>query len=142
MSRSAQTSEGSGFVRRLAQWWRSWKGRRRTMADFGRCGPAEMERIARDVGVSGADLSILAGKWPDAADLLYWRMNEIKLDRKEITQADPQVMRDLQRVCTVCGSKRRCEHQLAKDPSDPVWQKYCPNATTLSALVAEASCQS
>jgi hypothetical protein len=107
------------------------------MADLDCCGPAEAERIARDVGVSGADLSILAGKWPDAADLLYWRMNEIKLDRKEITQAEPQVMRDLQRVCTVCGSKRRCEHELAKNPSDPAWQKYCPNATTLSALTVE-----
>ena len=101
--------------------------------DLDGCGPAEMERIARDVGVSGADLSILAGKWPDAADQLYWRMSEIKLDRKEVTHADPQVMRDLQRVCTVCRSKRRCEHELAKNPSDPAWEKYCPNATTLSA---------
>jgi hypothetical protein len=107
------------------------------MADFDSCGSAEMERIARDVGVSGADLSILAGKWPDAADLLYWRMNETKLDRTEITHADPQVMRDLQRVCTVCGSKRRCEHALANNPSDPAWQKYCLNATTLLALAAE-----
>jgi hypothetical protein len=106
------------------------------MADFNACGPAEVARIARDVGVSRADLSILAGKWPDAADLLYWRMNEIKLDRMEITRADPQVMRDLQRVCTVCGSKRRCEHELTKNPSDPAWEKYCPNATTLSALAA------
>jgi hypothetical protein len=107
------------------------------MADLDCCGPAEVARIARDVGISGADLSILAGKWPDLGDLLYWRMNEINLDRKEVTQADPQVMRDLQRVCTVCGSKRRCEHELAKNPSDPTWQKYCPNATTLSALTAE-----
>jgi hypothetical protein len=107
------------------------------MADLDSCGSAEMERIARDVGVSGADLSILAGKWPDAADLLYSRMNEIKLDRMEITHADPQVMRDLQRVCTVCGSKRRCEHELANNPSDPAWQKYCPNTTTLLALAAE-----
>ena len=137
MSRSAQTREPPAFVHRLAQWWRDWSGRRRTLVDLDCCGPAEVERIARDIGVSGADLSILAGKWPDAVDLLYWRMNEIKLDRKEITQADPQVMRDLQRVCTVCGSKRRCEHQLARDPSDPAWQKYCPNATTLSALAAE-----
>jgi hypothetical protein len=137
MSRSAQTSERRGFARRLARWWRSWNGRRRAMADLDRCGPAEMERIARDVGVSGADLSILAGKWPDAADRLYWRMNEIKLDRMEVTRAGPQVMRDLQRVCTVCGSKRRCEHELANNPSDPAWQKYCPNATTLSALAAE-----
>jgi hypothetical protein len=86
------------------------------MADLDSCGPAEMERIARDVGVSGADLSILAGKWPDAADLLYWRMNEIKLDRKEITQADPQVMRDLQRVCTVCGSKTPVRARARKQP--------------------------
>ncbi len=137
MSRSAQANERPGFVRRLAHWWRSWNGRRRTLVDFDGCGPAEMERIARDVGVSGADLFILAGKWPDAADLLYWRMNEIKLDRKEVTQVDPQVMRDLQRVCTVCGSKRRCEHELANNPSDPAWQKYRPNATTLWALAAE-----
>ena len=137
MSRSAQTGERPGFVRRLAHWWRSRNGRRRAMADFDRCGPAEMERIARDVGVSGADLSILAGKWPDAADRLYWRMNEIKLDRMAVTHADPQVMRDLQRVCTVCGSKWRCEHELANNPSDPAWQKYCPNATTLSALAVE-----
>ena len=94
MSHSAQTGEGPGFVRRFAHWWRSWKGRRRAIVDLNGCGPAEVERIARDVGVSGADLSILAGKWPDAADLLYWRMNEINLDRMEITQADPQVMRD------------------------------------------------
>jgi hypothetical protein len=41
------------------------------MLDLDCCGSAEVERIARDVGVSGADLSVLAGKWPDAADLLY-----------------------------------------------------------------------
>ena len=137
MSRSAQANERPGFARLLAHWWRSWNGRRRAMADLDGCGPAEMERIARDIGVSRADLSILAGKWPHAADLLYWRMNEIKLDRMEITHADAQVMRDLQRVCMVCGSKRRCEHELANNPSDPAWQKYCPNATTLLALAAE-----
>jgi hypothetical protein len=137
MSHSAQTVERPSLVRRLGHWWRSWNGRRKAMADLDSCGSTEMERIARDVGVSGADLSILAGKWPDAADLLYWRMNEIKLDRTEVTHADAQVMRDLQRVCTVCGSKWRCEHQLANNPSDPAWQKYCPNATTLLALGAE-----
>jgi hypothetical protein len=137
MSHSAQISERPGVFRRFAHWWRNWKGTWRAMVDLDRCGPAEIGRMARDVGVSEADLCVLAGKWPDAGDLLYWRMNEIELDPREITQAEPQVMRDLQRVCTVCGSKRRCEHELAKKPSDPAWQKYCPNATTLSALVIE-----
>jgi hypothetical protein len=134
---SHETSEPPAFVYRFARWWRNWNGRRRAMLDLDCCGSAEVERIARDVGVSGADLAVLAGKWPDAADLLYLRMKEVHLDRKEITQLEPEVMRDLQRVCTVCGSKRRCEHELAKNPSDPAWQRYCPNATTLSALVAE-----
>src|SRR5262249_26082008 len=118
-------------------WWRSWNGRRRAIVELDRCGPSEMERIARDLGVGGADLSILAGKWPDAADLLYWRMNEIKLDRMEITQGDAEVMRDLQRVCTVWGSNRRCEHALENNPSDRFGKKYCPNATTLLAWAAE-----
>jgi hypothetical protein len=137
MSHSAQTTGLPGFVRWFAHWWRNWNGRRRAMLDLDRCGSAEAGRIARDFGVSGADLSVLASKWPDSADLLYRRMNEINLDRNEITQVEPQVMRDLQRVCTVCGSKWKCEHELAKNPSDPAWQKYCPNATTLSALAAE-----
>jgi uncharacterized protein YjiS (DUF1127 family) len=137
MSYSIQTSERPGPVGRLARWWRNWNRRRRKIAELDCCGPAEAERIARDLGVSRADLCVLAGKWPDASDLLYARMNEINLDRKEITQVEPEVMRDLQRVCTVCGSKRRCEHKLARNPSDPAWQKYCPNATTLLALAAD-----
>jgi len=55
------------------------------MGDLNCCGPAEVERIARDVGVSGQTLPFLpqmAGRW----GLLYWRMNEIKLDPKEVTQ--------------------------------------------------------
>src|SRR5262249_57458302 len=95
MSRSAQTSERSGFARLFAHWWRSWSGRRRAMADLDGCGPAEMEHIARDVGVSAADLSILAGKWPDAADQLYWRVSGVQLDPKEIKHAPPQGTRGL-----------------------------------------------
>ncbi len=65
------------------------------------------------------------------------RMAESRLDATEITQVEPQVIRDLQRVCTFCTSKRKCAHDLASNPSDPVWQDYCPNATTLQALIAE-----
>jgi hypothetical protein len=48
------------------------------------------------------------------------------------------VMRDLQRTCALCLSKRRCTHDLARHPADPVWEEYCPNAMTFSALRAEA----
>jgi hypothetical protein len=39
----------------------------------------------------------------------------------------------------VCGSKRKCEHDLTIHPSHPAGTEYCPNAPTLSALIAERS---
>ena len=95
----------------------------------------EAEHIARDLNVSGAELRVLASKWPD--DLLSQRLAQLNLDAAEIVHTEPQVVRDLQRVCTVCGSKRKCNHDLANHPSDSAWVKYCPNATTLGALIAE-----
>jgi hypothetical protein len=96
-------------------------------------------RIAHDVGVGGAaELRVLAGKWPDSADLLSRRMRQIRLDAAKIVRVEPQVVRDLERVCTLCASKRRCIRDLAKGQSDSSWQAYCPNTMTLRALGADA----
>jgi hypothetical protein len=135
MSHSVQSGEGLSVVRRCAQWWRNWNRARKTMVDLDRCGPAEAEHIARDLNVSRAELRVLASKWPD--DLLSQRLGQLNLDAAEIVHTEPEVLRDLQRVCTVCGSKRKCGHDLADHPSDSGWVKYCPNATTLDALIAE-----
>jgi len=92
------------------------------------------------VGLSGAaELRVLAGKWPHSADLLGRRMRQIKLDAAEIVQVEPEVVRDLERVCTLCASKRRCSRDFPKERSPSSWQAYCPNTMTLKALVAEHS---
>ena len=135
MSHSVQSGEGLNFVRRFAQWWRNWNHTRRTMLDLDRCGPAEAERIAHDLNMSRGELRVLASKWPD--DLLSQRLRQLNLHTADIVHSELEVLRDLQRVCTVCGSKRICGHDLANHPSDPDWVKYCPNATTLGALIAE-----
>jgi len=124
-------------VRRLVDWWRSWINRRRTMADFHRYGPTEVEQLAHDLALARADLCILAGKWPGSVNFLSRRMEEIGLDAAEISRGAPEVTRDLQRVCSQCASPRKCRHDLVRNPADPRWQDYCPNATTLTALVAE-----
>jgi hypothetical protein len=136
MSLSAQTNDTKS-VRRLVRWWHDWIKRRSAMAQLGCCDRAEVARIAHDVGISSEELYTLSGKWPDSADLLLRRLDESKLDAAEIKKVEPQVMRDLQRVCTLCASKRKCSHDLATKPSDPAWQTYCPNTTTLKALIAE-----
>jgi hypothetical protein len=135
MSASAQTRPS--LIRRLGRRWRERAGRRNTVAALDGCGPTEAARIARELGVGGAELRVLAGKWPDSSDLLSRRMKEIKLDVDATAPIEAQVLRDLQRVCTLCASKRTCQHDLVRNPSDPAWREYCPNATTLTVLAAE-----
>jgi len=107
------------------------------IAELDRCGPDEFERVARDVGVSGTELCILAGKWPDAADLLGQRMGYLNIDEAAVARTKPQAIKDLQRVCTLCASKRRCARDMRENSLDPVWEDYCPNQMTLAALLVE-----
>jgi hypothetical protein len=121
----------------VAEWWHNWKAARANVASFACCGAEETGRIAHDIGVSVPQLRALAGKWPDSADLLKRRLVELGLDTAGIRRTEPQVLQDLQRVCTLCTSGRVCAHDLASKPSDPVWRDYCPNTMTLDALTAE-----
>jgi uncharacterized protein YjiS (DUF1127 family) len=95
MSLSIQTKEGAVFGRWLVRKWRAWQRRRRTMAEIDCCDRDDAERLARDVGVSRADLCILAGKWPDSLDLLSPRLEQVTVDAGDIAQAEPYVLRDL-----------------------------------------------
>lgn len=121
----------------VARWWRNWTTARANVANLDCCGTEQTERIAHDLGVSAPELRTLAGKWPDSADLLNRRLAALELDPTEIRRTEPQVLHDLQRVCTMCTSGRECSHDLARDPSDPAWREYCPNVTTLDAVAAE-----
>jgi hypothetical protein len=121
----------------VARWWHNWTAARCNLATLDGYGAEETERVARDVGVSASELRTLAGKWPDAADLLNIRLAALGLDSVEIGRSEPQVLSDLQRVCTMCRSGGECRHDLAHNPSDPVWREYCPNVMTIDALKAE-----
>src|SRR5215470_17753836 len=131
-----QTYDERRSVRRLVHWWRGWINSRRTLADLEACGPAEVAHLARDLALAKADLRILAGKWPASLNLLSRRI-EVELGLPEAAQVTPEVMRDLQRVCGQCASQRKCRHDLVRTPTDPGWQQYCPNRSTLTALTAE-----
>lgn len=133
---ATQTDERPALFGRFGRWLRDWSRRRARLAELASCGPAEMEHMARDLGMSRGELSVLAGKWPDSADLLSRRLEQVNL-----SSVEPEVLRDLERVCTVCGSKRKCEYDLTIHPSSGVWTGYCPNAPTISALMAERSAE-
>ena len=132
-------SHRTGRIRdALSRWWCNWRSARSTVAALERCGPDEVKRIAHDVGLDTHELRALAGKWPDSADQLSHRLRVIGLDGATISAAEPRVMRDLQRTCSMCASKGTCSHDLERDESDPRWLEYCPNVTTLDALVEQS----
>jgi hypothetical protein len=101
-------------------------------SEFDGLDSAEKEALARDIGVTSYDLERLAECGPEAAKFLYERLAAEGLDAREIERRHPEIMKDMQRTCSVCGDKRRCERDL-ENASDG-WKSYCPNATTIDDL--------
>ena len=124
-----------GMVGRLADWWQDLRAARMRLRELQQCGD-NLEHIARDVGLSSSDLYAMAAKPPDAADQQKQRLAALDIDRASLLRRHPRVARDLERVCSLCGQKRRCERDLSSHPNDPVWRTYCPNTQTLDALKA------
>jgi hypothetical protein len=123
----------------IAEWWRRRADVRKSLSDLDAFGPGEMARMAQDVGISASDLRTLAAHCSDAAELLERRLEALGLSAEELAHSAPAELRDMERLCTLCGSKHRCAHDLATDPDDPAWRQYCPNKDTLTSLARTTS---
>ena len=128
-----QERQSQSPLKSMLAWCRALFGRS-SESDFGCCDEAEIARMARDIRMSASELRAMARKGPKAADLLLRRMTDLDLDPKEVARIEPAAFRDLQRVCTLCKSHRRCAWDVARGASPPVWDRYCPNTGTLAAL--------
>ena len=122
-------------IEAIFQWCGDWT-RRGSVSELKCFGEEEVKLIAKEVGVSASELGRLASLSPESGDFLLRRMAALDLDRNEVSRTEPQTVQDLQRVCILCGSHRRCARDLARDSANPAWKDYCPNATTLTALNA------
>jgi pyrroloquinoline quinone (PQQ) biosynthesis protein C len=116
-----------------------WVNRCRTALhssdDFVACGPDEVKRIASDLGIGNRELHTLAAHGPHSADLLQKMLPALGIDPEKLAEADPLVMRDLQRLCVTCNKKKRCQHELAEGKAAADFRQFCPNAVTLDALM-------
>ena len=131
----AQRRQSPSPLKSMLEWCRGrFKGN--SESDFGCCSEAEIERMARDIRMSASELRAVARKGPKAADLLMRRMAALDLDPKEVAWLEPAAFRDLQRVCTMCKSHRRCAWDFARQAPLSKWERYCPNTSTLEALNA------
>lgn len=67
-------------------------------------------------------------------ELLCSRMAKLGLDRRTIERGDRATFDRLQRRCAGCEFPDACAVDLRHDPSNPVWEAYCPNSALLTML--------
>ena len=115
------------LLARVRDWWRAQNELTGINRD-------ELDRISEDLGMTAGALKGLVARGPDAANLLYERMQALGISRADVDSAANGLMRDLQKTCACCNEKGVCEKDLAKHPDDRVWKSYCPNAVTLESL--------
>lgn len=81
-----------------------------------------------------ADSTVNPGLPAERCDLLECRMAMLGLDRDTLAQSDHQTFQDIRRRCTGCEFRDACAVDLKRDPNNPVWETYCPNAGILLAI--------
>src|SRR5947209_9013617 len=89
---------------------------------------AELERIAREFGVTPADLDRLVRHGPHGADELPIVLEALGIDEAAIRRAEPSLLRDMERVCSFCKHKRECHRELAAGTAPANYEAYSANA--------------
>jgi hypothetical protein len=120
----------------IVELWHEWTRNAACPSDLAACSLDEVDRWARDVGLSANELQRLARRGPHASDLLFRRMAALDLNPEEVAEVDRATFLDLERVCTFCDCKGRCKRDFARRPDDAEWEDYCPNVATLKMLDA------
>ena len=103
--------------------------------EFGMCGPDDVMRMAKEIGVTPSQLHELVSKGPGTANLLKTMLVALHVDPKVLADMDPLIMRELRWLCVTCSNKKRCEHELARGTAAKHFREFCPNAVSLVELL-------
>jgi hypothetical protein len=121
----------------IARWVKNYRETLGSSRELAQCDPQDVAAIAQDLLISPEELRTLADKSPDSARLLYRMLAALGIDAGTLSDRDPLVMRDLERLCVSCTHKRKCAHELATGSAADHYEGFCPNAYTLDMLLAE-----
>ncbi len=121
-----------GLIGQVAHWIAS---RARASAELARLSRGDIDGIARDLGVSAADLRDIMPHGADNTGLMEAMMRARGLDAEHVAQLPPTVLRDLELTCTRCGAAKRCGRELAAGSANEHCHEFCGNADTFDALL-------
>ena len=122
-------------LKAIADWVTGYRNAIGFNNEFGMCGPDEVMRMAKDIGVTPSQLQELVRKGLDSANLLNRMLVALHVDPKIIADMDPLVMREMKWLCITCNNKKRCERELAKGTATEHFHEFCPNAVSIDELL-------
>ena len=96
--------------------------------------PGELERVARELNVTPADLEMLVRQGSQAANELPYTLTALGIDETALRRAEPALLRDMERVCSFCTHKRQCHQELAAGTAVTNYVEYCENSDTIDML--------
>ena len=112
-----------------------WLKRRRERAELDALDGGELDRIAHDLGVSATELDFLVRESHDPVQLPQM-LTALGIDEARLRCAEPGMLRDMQRVCSLCGMADTCSHMIADGIAGYTYPEFCPNTENLKALAA------
>ena len=129
-------NESYPFVTKAIDLFGDWLKQRRQLNELTKLEayPGELERIAREFGVTPADLDRLVRQGPHGADELPIMLEAMGIDEAAIRRAEPSLLHDMERVCSFCKHKRQCHRELAAGTAPANYEEYCANADSIDTL--------
>ena len=127
-------NQAPSVVERLTNTFSDWLKHRRELNEMHQLTVTDFCRIANDLRLSPAALDELVRHGPYAADELPRLLAALNISAQDLLRIEPLVAQDMERVCTLCESKRQCDRDLASGASAEHYQEYCLNAPTIAQL--------
>ena len=128
------TDKSFHVVQQLVDTFSNWLNHRRELSEIRQMDTSDFDRIASDLRVSPGELDLLARQGPHAADELPRMLRALGINEEDLSRTQPLVLRDMERVCAMCASKRQCDRDLAAGTSSAHYDEYCLNAPTIDSL--------
>jgi uncharacterized protein YjiS (DUF1127 family) len=122
------------IVQDLIESFANWLKHRRELSELRQLDRSDFDRIANDLRIAPDDREELVRHGRHAADELPKMLEQLGISTERLGQAQPLLLRDMERVCSLCHHKAKCDRELADGTAAENYHGYCGNASTLESL--------
>jgi hypothetical protein len=122
------------IVQDLIESFAAWLKHHRELNEMRQLGRADFDRIASDLRIAPDDLEELVRHGRHAADELPKMLEQLGISAEALGRVQPLLLRDMERVCSLCEHKAQCDRDLADGTAAEHYHGYCANASTLESL--------